>query len=994
MAKRPQRQRGYALLIMVVILVMGSLYTIVSQLDAVQMKFKQVRITDESLKLAREALIKYAATYGDDPQHSTPLFGYLPCPDTAEKSGLFQPGDGTASASCGNADQVAIGLLPYRTLGLPDLRDADGNCLWYAVSGTFKNAPPPTTPLNWDTEGQLSVLGASGATLSAPDNPSASPPYANADGGVAAIVFAPGLAINTSQAQGRSGSNQPCNANPANIAAYLESSANSFVTGIAKDGSGAITNNDRVAWITPRDIFSRILARPDFRNPLGSYPEGQINRLIDASRRAVESRLWTNMAALTAASSGTPGIAAAPANQANYTQFPGKLIGDLPNLKPLSYTGASYDNVFDNWQDQFRYVVCDDLKPGSGCLTLGAQPCRGVLLLGGQSRTDAPPFGGPRPSWQKTPRSSAVLANYFESGGGLDLLNSAATTFGGASWYADTMRSADVGVCLSPGAYSTFAKDIAAYSAVATSALTPQVAIDTAAAIITLGNQAATAAGSGCAWFPTQLPFNSSLRVYFKLNIVEIGEGFVFAVADGPKNLAAMNNGTMCGSTTSSLLGYSSANLSPPKFGLEIDTRVQGTANCTGSNRNDPGANHMAFVYWGTAASASDDNCHNAGTLGSGSAPLNPRTLTTSSITPAINVATVTAVSWAGNVATVTTAAAHGLAANQQVTVSGIAPAAYNGTYAGTVIDATHFAYSLANNPGAYVSGGTVTKMAGIKNVQASDPHLPYAGTLPLHTDIHVRLDVNKAFDAALVRSASWSSPANAASIATAAAHGLLTNQRVTISGVNPPAYNGTYTIAVADTTHFTFGLGADPGNYVSGGRITPPLGVAIAAASWSAPDHAATIATASAHGFASGQPVSISGVTPAAYNGTYQIAVVDPTHFTYALGTNPGAYSTGGILAPAVALSLKAYVASNLEVVSGSYISTCDSSDIRNLAADLSDLCTQNPAIEQDNVYMDSDAVTGQALAAVYSGFTNAQGTGAASKQTVTISNFAIKTQ
>lgn len=61
---------------------------------------------------------------------------------------------------------------------------------------------------------------------------------------------------------------------------------------------------------------------------------------------------------------------------------------------------------------------------------------------------------------------------------------------------------------------------------------------------------------------------------------------------------------------------------------------------------------------------------------------------------------------------TVTTTAPHGLTAGQSYAVSGVTPAAYNGTYVVFVTDATHFGYSMASDPGAYVSGGSVNGVA------------------------------------------------------------------------------------------------------------------------------------------------------------------------------------------------------------------------------------------------------------------------------------------
>jgi hypothetical protein len=51
-----------------------------------------------------------------------------------------------------------------------------------------------------------------------------------------------------------------------------------------------------------------------------------------------------------------------------------------------------------------------------------------------------------------------------------------------------------------------------------------------------------------------------------------------------------------------------------------------------------------------------------------------------------------------------------------------------------------------------------------------------------------------------------------------------------------------------------------------------------------------ATLTTATAHGLVSGNYVIVSGATPAAYNGTFVITVVDSTSFTYTMASDPGA--------------------------------------------------------------------------------------------------------
>ena len=54
-----------------------------------------------------------------------------------------------------------------------------------------------------------------------------------------------------------------------------------------------------------------------------------------------------------------------------------------------------------------------------------------------------------------------------------------------------------------------------------------------------------------------------------------------------------------------------------------------------------------------------------------------------------------------------------------------------------------------------------------------------------------------------------------------------------------------------------------------------------------------ATLTTSAAHGLLTGAVVTISGASPAAYNGTFSITVTGTTTFTYTMATNPGANAT-----------------------------------------------------------------------------------------------------
>jgi hypothetical protein len=56
-----------------------------------------------------------------------------------------------------------------------------------------------------------------------------------------------------------------------------------------------------------------------------------------------------------------------------------------------------------------------------------------------------------------------------------------------------------------------------------------------------------------------------------------------------------------------------------------------------------------------------------------------------------------------------------------------------------------------------------------------------------------------------------------------------------------------------------------------------------------------ATVTTTNIHSLSTGDAVVVSGATPAAYNGSFNIVVTGTKTFTYVMASNPGANATGG---------------------------------------------------------------------------------------------------
>ncbi|MFT5504149.1 MAG: hypothetical protein ACI845_002025 [Gammaproteobacteria bacterium] len=148
---------GFALLLMLIVLMglggMAGGRLLSDKVESVnQAKFDHDR---KVLQQAREALLSYAVDYARDNKFQN--IGRLPCPD---RSGGI-PGEGNEDGSCGVKHVNTVGYFPWKTLGVKYLIDGSSECLWYVVSGGYKNNPKADM-LNEDTLGQLKVQDETG----------------------------------------------------------------------------------------------------------------------------------------------------------------------------------------------------------------------------------------------------------------------------------------------------------------------------------------------------------------------------------------------------------------------------------------------------------------------------------------------------------------------------------------------------------------------------------------------------------------------------------------------------------------------------------------------------------------------------------------------------------------------------------------------------------------------------------------------------------------
>ena len=295
-------QRGAALLLLTLVLLGAIGVVLAIELAGATGGAQRNRVSDAALEQAREALIAHAA---DHPINAAVGPGYLPCPDLDN--------DGWAEATCGSLDgatgqEQRLGRLPWKTLGIEDLRDGYGERLWYAVSSKYKGllncgASRACVDMSPDAAlGTITVRDASGTVI---HDGAIAEAYRAVEGGAVAVVLAPGpplarIAAEGAQAIGQSRECAPgdcdslgrCLADPpqraatCNPAHYLDRASGArfafednadfvdrndaagrprnrkgFLHGPGVLADGRLAVNDRLVAIGYRDVMPRIMGR-------------------------------------------------------------------------------------------------------------------------------------------------------------------------------------------------------------------------------------------------------------------------------------------------------------------------------------------------------------------------------------------------------------------------------------------------------------------------------------------------------------------------------------------------------------------------------------------------------------------------------------------------------------------------------------------------------------------------------------------------------------
>ncbi len=401
-----RRQRGLAAALLAVFASVLFAAMLAASFAAPATRLARDRASDRARAAAREALIAHATARPIDRVVGP---GYLPCPDLDD--------DGWAEATCGSMDgslgqASRLGRLPWKTLGLPDLRDGAGERLWYAVSSRYKgllNCTLSPACLDMSPEsalGTITVRDPTGAIVH--DGAAADASRAHA-GGALAVLFAPGPVLDRHLATGEwrtqrrdcdgaCGASGQCLTRPASLtpkchpANYLDAAPGAGPP--REDNADFVDRNDAAGRSANRDGFIR---GPVFR-PDGSIAVNDRLAVIGyddlqprLARRVAEEAARCLRAGAVAAGNAVRYPWAAPlcrslAPDAALARAgePGTRFGRLPDPLPAEHlpeeqcaiAGGGALAWWSFWHRYVFYAVAPDFDPASpgtgSCATDGA----------------------------------------------------------------------------------------------------------------------------------------------------------------------------------------------------------------------------------------------------------------------------------------------------------------------------------------------------------------------------------------------------------------------------------------------------------------------------------------------------------------------------------------------------------------------------------------------------------------------------------------------
>jgi len=406
-------KKGFALLAFLIVLIGVGAFGLARLLSSSVSDDQQLsqEKTRRALFKAREALLSYAVEFLVQDDYAR--MGRLPCPDVV---GSLSP-EGAQDPSCGDRNANSLGLFPFKSVGLGKLEDGHGQCLWYAVSGTYKNSPD-LDMVNWDSPGMIQIEDENGV-LKHPGNPAAYP---------VAVIIAPGAPL-LGQDRSADGSLPLCGANHnrsnfleggsrLNYAAYLPNDAGTIWPFLDASLSTRLANadaNDKIAYVTRRDIWERVKQSRELDTGNASSAIATLTRQLAECLVAYSNESSNGQKILPYAGRL---VLDDYQDKTKYKDKLGRYAGRFPqNIKESNHRagnvlGHDPEKAFvvqeggtegycqgktgldaalwENWKDQFFYVVAKDYRPESTkSLPDRCNDAADCLDIGGNSKVAA-----------------------------------------------------------------------------------------------------------------------------------------------------------------------------------------------------------------------------------------------------------------------------------------------------------------------------------------------------------------------------------------------------------------------------------------------------------------------------------------------------------------------------------------------------------------------------------------------------------------------------
>jgi hypothetical protein len=244
-------------------------------------------------------------------------------------------------------------------------------------------------------------------------------------------------------------------------------------------------------------------------------------------------------------------------------------------------------------------------------------------------------------------------------------------------------------------------------------------------------------------------------------------------------------------------------------------------------------------------------------------------------LTTSDGVVSIDTITFSTTTATLTTVSAHSLTTGEYVSITGATPSTYNGIYQITVTGSTTFTYRMNAVPsgnasvvGAYTIGitdeaetlmnyssPTVQKLFAVADGKIFDTSTNPATVVfsGLTNDRFQHINFSTAGgnflvavngeDAAMIYDgtrwfklattntpqtiSSLTSSSTTATVVTSVAHGLVTGNRIVVTGAAEAPYNGTFVITFVDATTFTYTLLSTTTSPATGTPVYTTLGIA-----------------------------------------------------------------------------------------------------------------------------------------------------------------------